>query len=319
MQSSINNRISSQSGSALIALAALMTVLGVMMAFGIDAFKLRSAQDRYKETQEKIKIISHALDAWAQRNNRLPCPANPTVDYTNSAYGTASTGVSCNFARGDIPYRQLGLPQDFMLDAWGNRILYSPSIAFADPGYIAMASVHAYCRVQDVWIYTEKMCPLTPTEVGYPRPYNVNTNKARFCCPDNTLYPTANDLQVRLKNGTNIGRGRTANAADYAADNISIAAGAAPARTNPHQIETTAYVLVSFGANGSGGALAGSAEAENADADNDYVDNVRNLSDGANYFDDIVLTKTQFQAMAGLNSGSCSRPYFNLSPDITCP
>lgn len=321
MQPSVNDSSqNTQNGSALIALAAVLTVLGVMMAFGIDAFKLKSSQDRYKEAYDRMQIISHAIDDYVQANNRLPCPADPSLSYTSTSYGImALSGSTCTFTRGDLPARTLRIPFDFMVDSWGNRIRYAVSPVFANSGYTTMASVHAYCRIRDVWIYDEKMCPLTPVEAGYPRPYNVNPNKARFCCPDNTLYPTAGDLQIRLRNGTTIGRTRSAVAGEYAADNVAIAASAAPVKTNPHQIETPAYVLISFGANGPGGALAGSDEAENADADDNYIDNIRNLSNATNYFDDIVLTRTQFQAMASLNSGSCSRPYFNFSPDVTCP
>jgi hypothetical protein len=309
-----------QNGSALIALAAIMTVLGVMMAFGIDAFKLKSSQDRYKETEIKLKAISAAISSRVQSGGRIPCPADPSLNYTSTNYSSiAATGTSCTFTRGRVPARALQIPEEYMLDAWGNHIRYAVSPAFSHTNQASMTTVHAYCRIQDVWIYDEKMCPLTPAEAGYPRPYNVNADKARFCCPDNTLYPTANDLRVRLKDGSFIGRTRSSVAAEYAADNVAVTSAAAPVRATPHQIETTAYVLVSFGANGSGGALAGSDEAENADADDEYIDNVRNLNDGAQYFDDIVLAKTQFQAMADLNSGSCTRPYFNFSPDVTCP
>ena len=299
-----------QAGSALIAVAALLMLLGVFVSLGIDSFKVKTPQDKAFETNRKMQIIARQLSSFVQLNNRLPCPSNPLTTYNSSSFGfstvTCSTLASSN---GVIPFRTLGLPDSFALDAWGNPFLYAASPFATNPA--ANTSIHAYCRTNEHWVFGITGSCATR--------YNVNIPKARFCCPD-TTSPTADDIRIQRKDGSFLGRTRVNTNMAASADNNGINASALPAPTTPHQIESPAYVLISFGSNGgvNDGALTGD-EAENADADLDFVDRYRDVASTANFFDDIVLYRTQYQVMAEINSGSCARPYQGVTPDIICP
>jgi len=50
-------------------------------------------------------------------------------------------------------------------------------------------------------------------------------------------------------------------------------------------------------------------ENENADGDNTYAGGPRILTDGANYFDDIIVYRTNTALYAELNAATCTRPY----------
>lgn len=312
MQPPLNkNNQSSQSGSALIAVAAILTVVGVFMALGVDALKVPTYQDRAAITKQKMAVIARVLSSYVQYNNRLPCPADPTQNIGSTTLGVQNATGACLSDSGDVPARTLNLPEDYMFDGWGRKFLYASSPVFNDPA--ASATVHAYCRVQGTWVVNETMCPSTAVVGGHPLEYNLNPAKARFCCP-NQANPTIKDIRVQLKTGVTIGRNRTA--ANLASVDTSVATGALAAPTNPHQIETPAYLILSFGSNGAAGATA-AAETENADGDLDFIDSYRDLSANGTFYDDIILTRTQFQAMAETNSGSCTRPYPNIA--IACP
>ena len=306
MFSSLNN---TQSGSALIAVSALLLLLGVFMGLGINSFQTKSAQDKYNSSTKKLETLSYQLSAFVQLNNRLPCPANSTVGYNNANYGVEN----CTLTRGDVPIRTLRIPDSYMLDAWGNRIRYavSPFAVLTIFSWDTEYGAHAYCRSNDNWV------------VGIPgscaTKYNLNINKAQFCCPSNTTRTaTATDIRIRRKDGSFVGRNRTTS--DIANPNTGVTVASLPAPTNPHQIEAPAYILISHGANGAGGVIAGSDEEENTDADLDFIDRYRDLAnETTTFFDDIVLYRTQFQTMAELNSGSCTRPYSSVTPDQPCP
>lgn len=307
MLSSINT--GNQSGSALVAVAALLMLLGVFLSLGIDSFKIKTPQDRAFETLKKMEIITRQLSSFAQANNRLPCPANAALGYNSAAYGDPAPNNSpvCASQFGDVPVRALNLPESFMLDAWGRKFRYAVSPFANNPA--ANTTVDAYCRVNEEWILGEVATCATK--------YNINPAKARFCCPgDTTALPTGNDIRIRRKDGTFIGRTRVNT---FAAAVDTPATLPLPTRSTPHQIESVAYALISFGSNGGEADAVFGDEAENADNDIDFVDRYRNLTDGATFFDDIILYRTQFQVMAETNSGSCTRPYQGVTPDRLCP
>ena len=97
------------------------------------------------QTEKKLDQIEKSLMAFRIANNRLPCPADalqlPTASgLANASYGIeSSTPGTCtggtvqanyvdttnNIVEGAVPFKALGLPEEFMYDAWGSRFVYA--------------------------------------------------------------------------------------------------------------------------------------------------------------------------------------------------
>ena len=198
-----------------------------------------------------------------------------------------------------------------MSDSWGRYYTYAISPAYADTA--ASTTVYKNCRSENVWVFEHTR------DGGTIR--NINPDKARFCCPGIAAHNFNTDLMV-LTNGFTHGN-RSNVAGDYAAPDTMFTGSYGDMH------ESDAIVIVSHGqngvnaflANGSGGRGTGSftaAEAENADGDIRFDQNMSDTTPGS-YFDDIVISKSQFQLMAALNDGSCTRPFFSYTPEMLKP
>lgn len=303
MQSAINYR---QNGSALIAVIAFLVLASVFLSLGLDFLQLRSPQEDRRRTISDANIIVAELSSYVQKNNRIPCPADPTLLPTNANYGTEAkpspTASTCNLIEGLVPVRALYLSESFMKDSWGRYFTYAVSPVYADTP--TSVSIYNNCRIINLWVFSG---------------FNINPNKAKFCCPDITVYPTISDLMVSDLSGTQAFVGR-----------VGFGYGDPNTPTVPSSpSESAAIVIVSHGANGSsaflpdgsGGKYAASLsanEAENGDSDREFIAGLSSNEPG-NYFDDIVLYKSQLQLMAQTNDGSCMRPFFSYTPDLLKP
>ena len=142
---------SSQSGASLIAVAILVTVLGVMAAPAFKLYMHRDMLQRVDKTENTVVSVQEALDRFVVENGRLPCPAGFTTRPDNNNFGTEiglDTGDDCsavgeiegttrpggNVRIGAVPVRSLNLPDDAMLDAWGHRLTYAVTEEFAVAG-----------------------------------------------------------------------------------------------------------------------------------------------------------------------------------------
>ncbi len=139
-----------QSGLSLIETAVLLIVLGLLL---IPILHLQSIERKYEvvsETTTNIATIQSALRQYAVRNGRYPQPAQRNVSEGSSAFGTEYTGaigncsgddtVPCrvagardpdpgNFTNsvliGDVPFAEIGLPQNFIIDGYGSKFTYA--------------------------------------------------------------------------------------------------------------------------------------------------------------------------------------------------
>ncbi len=348
------NLIHKQDGVILVIIPVILLLIGLVIAY-----MMRSVQTPvfYKEhiTSERMQETLNVLSAYVQRYNRLPCPARPDglggepfgFEVGSGANGDAVPATCAAWREGILPYKTLGLTQDYARDAWGGYITYAISPAFAVnpvvdrhnanpalavndrlPRASAAADmrVHAACR-NATWIeagrtnFTSK----AGTIHTLGGTFNVARNpwKARFCCASITTYNENTDLVINV-NGVNTAA-RTGVAGSYATADVIAGAGGG-------NIETPVVVLVSHGANGFGaylvngtnnkffigGAGVGPNETENLDGtaggtglvSRTYYQGPRTyLDSGAGYFDDIVMFRTQDSLYAQTGRSSCSSPY----------
>jgi hypothetical protein len=269
-------------------------------------------------TREKLNKISDALAMFAQTYGQLPCPASSNPGGTEPFGSPIGSGVNGTYLTdqcdaevipgdyiGIVPFRALGLTEDNVRDGYGNLITYAatPVMAGLRSGTGTYQHVHETCRGSR-WIDTTG-------------PTNLNPIKALLCCP---RYTGVNhDLQVMdaLTGGNTVYTGLHSSAAVYDARTVIDTTPLAAEVQNTHVI---AFVLTSHGKNGDGAYIANSAlvnpvtanagaqESENRDGDMVFVDRPITLSDDNNYFDDIVVWRTNDQLVSAFSNDSCGRP-----------
>ncbi len=323
----------SQHGSALIIVAVMLIFVGFILTLGIGPFATESAQDRIRETARKQQFLISEMAAYAQRENRIPCPADPAVAQTNANFGFARGGpgtgdpnnvgvCDANSDEGIVPFRTLGLEPYDAIDGWGRFMTYRISPVMADPfngTTTANANIYMRCRRFPWFDNGAKV---------YSKPYfnatNIYPEKAGFCCPpDNGNFGPATDMRILSSSAAaaTIGTiGRTI----LNDDNINTITpnGYDAVPETAAQQQLFAFAIISHGSNGVGAYVANGtnarlAGAASADETVNFtfakplrvIDRPMMLAPGPNYFDDIVVWRTQIGLMAELNNASCYLPW----------
>ena len=313
----------SETGSALIFISVILVVAGMLVSGLLSLATTNDLEHEEQLTYEHMDQITHALSVFAQKNSRLPCPAEPDTGVAPEPFGTergsGANGTnegSCPNANdliGIIPFKTLGLPERAVRDGWRNFITYRMA-DIPDTG-----KLHDLCRV-----YTPpgQGGPLDDdwcTPLDTPPQKNKNEPKAYICCgaieSGFDVVDTNDDSVVYAAGEPPPSNGPEYQPIDSCAPSTSIAAGS----TIPDKL---AMVLISHGQN-SHGAFIGDGtqidaggvtaeEEENADLDGAFVSLPRNLIDSA-YFDDIVMWRTQSHLLSetgsySINQIDCSVP-----------
>lgn len=333
-----------QAGFSLVELSVVIFIIGIMTAGLLHMVIPIVKESRLLETQAKLSKIARAVDFYAFQNNSLPCPGNALVTAANPPFGfQANSGANgdvipsdCGGVRdGIVPFKTLGIPQDWVIDSDKKYITYAISPGFVlDPN--ADGPVHMRCRTMD-WYSADIVYeptdddgnPATPDVTTDPILVHKNPKKARFCCSGNNL---GEDLDIRDANNIPVIRSiqgtpavtintRDALVADYTSTDISypnpmVANTQVPVTS---RIVAPVYILVSHGEHGGGSynVNAGgrfpfvnptAAETENANNDQLFFDIARqDRSNAERQYDDEVLWRTQYTVFAEQGQ-SCSLP-----------
>ena len=308
------NYRSNNAGFTLIELAVSLAVMGLVIVMCLQIAIPLTQQRKVSVTKDNMARIINTLSVYAQRNSRIPCPADPTTTNTTqpvgaevgsgasgnamptlTASGCMNNGVAYN--EGIVPYRTLGLIKTDVIDAHGNYYTYRVNANFARDPTIAN-NVHGWCRSSS-WISGV---------------LNRNPMRARFCCSDKSL--AGQELSVTDASGVAL-YPFTRDNSNYAAVD-TLYAGPTLTQTS-NNITTVIFVLVSHGENRSGAFLedgnrspslsnTGTSESENGDADTTYIYRTRVELSGTAHYDDVVAWRTQDQVFAETGSGSCALP-----------
>ncbi|AIF81864.1 prepilin-type N-terminal cleavage/methylation domain-containing protein [endosymbiont of Acanthamoeba sp. UWC8] len=134
-----------QKGFTLIELSIVLIIVSILIGGGAALSLSQIEKFRYDTTLARLDIIEEALTQFLSLNGRLPCPADNAIPSSHPLYGfeqTASTPgapQTCSATNlltipsgtyevpygGAVPFKTLGLSNDFMLDGWNNKILYT--------------------------------------------------------------------------------------------------------------------------------------------------------------------------------------------------
>jgi type II secretory pathway pseudopilin PulG len=120
-----------QEGFSLLEIALGLMLLGmlggVFLPFLMSQQQLRKSQ---LTLQHQERII-HSLALYANLHGRLPCPANPSTK--GKERGVAPIYCTSQTAVGTVPYRSLGLPEQFAKDGYLNEFTYGVHPSLAKP------------------------------------------------------------------------------------------------------------------------------------------------------------------------------------------
>lgn len=103
----------------LIVLILVLVLVGFIAAYALSRFT-SSADDR-QLTLKRLAAAQEALELYAARTMRLPCPADPVGNTGDEVQASAAT---CTFNQGTIPWNSIGLLREQGVDAWGRKIAY---------------------------------------------------------------------------------------------------------------------------------------------------------------------------------------------------
>ncbi len=154
-----------RSGVSLIELAIVLVIIGILLSASLSSGDQRKNYAREQQTHAKLDKIEEALANYLRLNGKLPYPARgntawPTTSAAVNAFGIGDAAntlinitatenwtywdVNTNTVRGPtsvtlpdihvgtIPTKDIGLPDSFMLDGWGNRFTYVVEQSFAN-------------------------------------------------------------------------------------------------------------------------------------------------------------------------------------------
>lgn len=148
-----------QRGVSLIELAIFLTVAGLLTAATISAYDSYRQKRVLSDTTAYLGIVNDAIGEYLKREGYFPCPAsltsnmnsNPAIAGKGACIGAVLDGMgtpvgsisdihrvpSSNPATdyvliGAVPFVDLGLKPDEVMDGWGNKIIYVVSEELAD-------------------------------------------------------------------------------------------------------------------------------------------------------------------------------------------
>lgn len=280
-----------KNGFTLLELAIVVLVGGLIMGAAFSWLDAKTQREAYQVTVERQKKIAIAISNYIHMYGKFPCAAPFDNSVAPEALGEkfdACSGGGAGAQRvGIVPFRSLGLTREDAIDGYGRPFTYAVSQAASEPPNDL--PVYHYCR-RSAWI-----------DGGN----NVNRMKAQVCCREADWSHT-----LEITDGAGIRIAETQNgipASDFKPDND---VSSDPATDN---INYFAYVIVSHGKNGLGAPVFFGNRRSTTDIGGDEL---ANASGGSQFrdapfstaFDDIVLWRTQTQAIAETGNDSCGSP-----------
>ena len=197
---------SSENGFIILTIPVLLLLFGFFVS---SIIKDTKPNQFYFETatQQEMIDVKTALAAYAHRNYRIPCPADPAAPAANlGSEGELGSDNKCANTKGILPFKELGLTEEAAKDEWGNYLTYKVSpdftLAFDNTDLVEVGSgaetvltapndsqffVHELCRTPGWVNVNQASYNLSNGSSASMTAQNMNQNvhKARFCCASN--------------------------------------------------------------------------------------------------------------------------------------
>ena len=247
-------------GFTLVEIVVVLFILGVVISMAVAITNALTASQRLSNTTTRLTAIDAAIVQFVMQQKRLPCPADGTLDYTNSNAGietarTSAAGCTTNEAGGVVPWRVLGLSEGDITDGWNRRMTYRVQAALAADNALDMSQ----CDPAGTGPLVAGVCNSTTAAV------NPCSSTALPNCTPPSFYLQNKGLTVK-----NVG-------------------GAVLMDPTTAPYTGAAYVVISTGSSGGGAYTSAGALSNTATTDgNEEKKNYANLALAAYYVDDAI-------------------------------
>jgi len=170
-------------GYTLAELAICLCIIGILMSGSLLGTSQFFKSEKTAQTRQNIEFVMNVLSAYAQTHDRLPCPADPKASPAQAGHEEDKC-TAADKTEGILPWKELAIPQDMVVDGWGRSIIYQPapgltvdtqSAAMKDTAGTTDLDVHNACR-SALWYDADGN--------------HLNRAKALFCC--NAPPPNSN-------------------------------------------------------------------------------------------------------------------------------
>lgn len=123
--------VRNQKGFSLVEIAIVLVVVGLLISGGLLGLAPVLDNNKVSQTNAQMDRIEQALVLYVIQNGCLPCPAAPAANVTGQAQdagGSYANGcgnaVACSPLLGPVPWVNLGLSRDDVIDSYGDYIDY---------------------------------------------------------------------------------------------------------------------------------------------------------------------------------------------------
>lgn len=144
-------------GFSMIEISIVLIVIGIIFSSFSSMMAGSMNYTRIKNTNDRIAKIEDALALFFIKNNRLPCPADPTFATDNANFGSEQVdgNKSCMvnidgtsyISFGMVPTKALNLPDSWAFDDWGRRIDYVVNRWYAKDHSAADLTFNGYYKI----------------------------------------------------------------------------------------------------------------------------------------------------------------------------
>ncbi len=165
-------------GFSLLEMSIVIAIVGMTIGLGILSFNQFSRASKTELTKERMKVILRAINDYADKFNRLPCPANGTQAFDDSLYGVGSISADvctnhnslvADTYFGMVPVNTLNIFPSYAVDGWGNRFSYAVKVTGVASGGVSdtNSQINLKNYADDVRFYNVVVLIISHGENGF--------------------------------------------------------------------------------------------------------------------------------------------------------
>ncbi len=130
----------------------VLAVMAVVVGTLVPGFLSIRVVEQARATSQKLNTVMNTIAGFVQSAGCVPCPV-PAVKALGTGRGNAggrTDGTSCGScinAVGLLPYRSLGLPENFAKDAYGHWLTYAVDTGLTSATQIPVSETNRLCSV----------------------------------------------------------------------------------------------------------------------------------------------------------------------------